>query len=256
MTMRWTDVRATLRSARWVLVVLVVVGALGGLLLDLHLDRSAVSSSAQLVVSDASGAPASSDSASTMNSYITNQMPTYAALATSDAVLGPAASSSGTTVAALRPEVTATAVSDSTVLNLDVRAASPAAATAEANGIVGSLSSAITKLETPAGQPPRVVVTTSTPPTTPAARFVPPMGALTAAGALVGALVVLLGAMAWVTTLPQRGWRRFSTWLFRRPSEAELAWARGTDPRERRDDPEQALAKVAGRWLSKLRHRG
>lgn len=256
MTMRWTDVRAALRSARWVLVVVVLVGALGGLLLDLRLDRSAVSSSAQLTVADASGAPANSDSAQTMTSYITNQMPTYAALATSDNVLAPAANGSGTTVAALREEVTATAVSDSTQLDLDVRAATPEAATAEANAVVQSLGAAITRLETPAGQPPRVVVTATTPPTTPAARFVPPMGALTALGAALGALVVVLGAMAWATTLPQRGWRRFTTWLFRRPSDAELARIPAPDIRERRDDPEQALAKVAGTWLKKLRHRG
>ncbi len=256
MNMRWTDVRAALRSARWVLVVLILVGAVGGLLLDLHLDRQPESSTAQLVVADATGAPASSDSAKTVQSYIENQMSTYATLATSDDVLGPAATGAGTTVAALRPEVTATASSESTTLTLDVRAASPDAATAEATAVTQSLTAAITRLETPSGQPPRVTVTTSSGPTVPAERFVPPLGALTAAGALAGALLVLLGAVAWATGLPQRAWRGFSTWLFRRPTEAELARIPSADPRERRDDPEQALAKVAGQWLSKLRNRG
>jgi capsular polysaccharide biosynthesis protein len=256
MKMRGTDVRAALRSARWVLVVLVLVGAVGGLLLDLRLDRSPVSSTARLEVSDSSGAPANSDSAQTMNSYITNQMPTYAAIATSDNVLEPAATSTGTTVAALRQEVTATSAEDSTTLTLVVRAATPEAATAEADAVVKSLSGAITQLETPTGQPPRVVVATSTPPTTPAGRFVPPMGTLAAAGALAGALVVVLGALAWATTLPQRGWRRFSTWLFRRPTAAELARIPAADPHERRDDPEQALTRMAGQWLAKLRGRG
>jgi capsular polysaccharide biosynthesis protein len=255
MKMRGTDVRAALKSARWVLVALVLVGALGGLLLDLRLDRSPVSSTAELSVSDASGAPANSDSGQTMTSYIENQMSTYAALATSDNVLEPAASGSGTTVAALKREVTATSTEDSTTLTLVVRAASPDAATAEADAVVKSLTGAITQLETPAGQPPRVVVTTSTPPTTPAARFVPPMGTLAAAGAVLGALVVLLGAMAWATGLPQRGWRWFSAWLFRQPSEAELARIPAADPNERRDDPEQALLKEARRWLAKVRHR-
>jgi capsular polysaccharide biosynthesis protein len=255
MTMRATDVRAALRSARWVLPVLVVVGALGGLLLDLHLDRTPVSSSAQLVVSDASGAPASSDSASTMNSYITNQMPTYAALATSDDVLGSAATSAGTTAAALRSEVTVTAVSDSTLLTVDVRATTPIAATTEANAVTQSLTTAITRLETTAGGPPRVAVTTRSGPSVPAERFVPPLGALTGAGALAGALLVLLGALAWATTVPQRAWRRFSAWLFHRPPESELVPAPGTDLRERHGDPE-AMTTLALRWLANLRRRG
>ena len=255
MTMRATDVRAALRSARWVLPILVLVGALGGLLLDLQLDRTPVSSSAQLVVSDASGAPASSDSASTMTSYITHQMPTYAALATSDDVLGSAATSAGTSVAALRSEVTVTPVSDSTLLTVDVRAATPAAATAEANAVSQSLTTAITRLETTPGGPPRVAVTTRSGPSVPATRFVPPLGALTAAGALAGALLVLLGALAWATTLPQQAWRRFSTWMFHQPSEAELRPAPGTDPRERHGDPE-ALTTLAVRWLAKRRRRG
>jgi capsular polysaccharide biosynthesis protein len=252
MTMRWTDVSAAVRSARWVLVTLVVVGALGGLLLDLHLDRLPESSTAQLVVSDASGAPTSSDSASTALSYITNQMPTYATLATSDDVLGPAATSVGSTVAALRPEVTVAAVPDTTLLTVDVRASTPAAATAEADAVTQSLTAAITRLETPAGQPSRVAVTTSSAPSMPAERFVPPIGALTVAGALAGALLVLLGALAWASTVPQRVWR----WLVRRPTAAELVRVPAADPRERRDDPELAVAKVAGRWLSKVRNRG
>jgi capsular polysaccharide biosynthesis protein len=255
MKMRATDVRAALRSARWVLVVVVVVGALGGLLLDLHLDRSPVSSSAQLVVSDASGAPASSDSASTMRSYITNQLPTYAALATSDDVLEPAATSADTTVGALRAEVTVTPVSDSTTLTVDVRAATPIAATVEAGAVTQSLTAAITRLETPAGQPPRVVVTRAAGPTVPVVRFVPPLGALTAAGALAGALLVLLGAVAWATTVPQRVWRRFSEWLLHRPTDDELAPAHVTDLRERHGDPE-ALTTLAVRWLRTLRRRG
>ena len=255
MNMRWSDVGAAVRSARWVLLVVIVAGALAGLLLDVGLDRLPESSTAQVTVSDASGAPASSDAASTELSYITNQMPTYAALATSDDVLGPAAASAGTTVAALRPEVTVQATSDSTVLTVDVRAPSPTAATAEADAVTQSLGAAITRVETPAGQRSRVVVTTSSAPTVPATRFVPPMGVLTAAGALTGALLVLLGAAAAATGVPQRGWRRFSTWLFRQPTEAELAWVTATDPHEPRDAPEQALAKVAVRWLAKLRSR-
>jgi capsular polysaccharide biosynthesis protein len=255
MKMRGTDVRAALRAARWVLVVMVVVGALGGLLLDLHLDRRPESSTAELTVSDASGAPASSDAASTATSYITNQMPTYAALATSDDVLGPAATSLGTTADALRPEVTVDAVPDSTRLTVDVRAASPTAATGEASAVTQSLTAAITRVETPAGQPPRVAVTTSSGPTVPVARFVPPLGALTAAGALAGALLVLLAALAWASTVPQRAWRRFSRWLFHRPSEAELAPPPGTDLRERHGDPE-AMTTLVVRWLARRRSRG
>jgi hypothetical protein len=100
-----------------------------------------------------------------------------------------------------------------------------------------------------------VDVATQAGPTVPAERFVPPMGALTAVGAVAGALVVLLGAMAWATTLPQRGWKAFSTWLLRRPSEAELAQVHAGDVSEHRYDPEP-LTQVAGRWIAKLRKRG
>jgi capsular polysaccharide biosynthesis protein len=254
MKMRATDVRAALRSARWVLVVVIVAGALAGLLLDVHLDRQPESSTAQVSVSDASGAPASSDAASTALSYITHQMPTYATLATSDDVLGPAATSAGTSIATLRQEVTVSKASDSTVLTVAVRAATPAAATAEATAVTQSLTEAITRLEAPAGRPSRVAVTTSSAPTVPAARFVLPMGVLTAAGALAGALLVLLGAVAWATGLPQRAWRGFAAWLLRRPSEAELASALAPDLRQHRDEPEP-LAQMADRWLSKLRSR-
>jgi hypothetical protein len=71
-------------------------------------------------------------------------------------------------------------------------------------------------------QPSRVAVTTSSAPTVPVVRWVPPMGVLTAAGALAGALLVLLGAVAWASTLPQRVWRPFSAWLLRTP-ESEPA---------------------------------
>jgi capsular polysaccharide biosynthesis protein len=256
MNMRWTDVGAAVRSARWVLVVLVVVGALGGLLLDLRQDRLPVSSTAQLTVSDASGAPASSDAAETAVSYITAQMPTYASIATSDDVLGPAAASAGTTVAALRPEVTAAEVPDTTLLTVDVRASTSAAATAEAGAVTESLTAAITRVETRPGQPSRVAVATTSGPSVPAERFVPPLGTLAAGGALAGALLVLLGALAWATTVPQRVWRRFSAWLFRRPSDAELTRVGAEDPAGHGDDLEQALARTAGRWLSKLRDRG
>jgi capsular polysaccharide biosynthesis protein len=222
MKMRGSDVGAAVRSARWVLLVVIVAGALAGLLLDVRLDRLPESSTAQVTVSDASGAPASSDAASTELSYLTNQMPTYAALATSDDVLGPAAASAGTTVAALRPEVTVQALADSTVLTVDVRAPTPTAATAEAGAVTRSLGESITRVETRAGQPSRVAVTTSSAPTVPVVRWVPPMGVLTAAGALAGALLVLLGAVAWASTLPQRVWRPFSAWLLRTP-ESEPA---------------------------------
>ncbi|HEY2222568.1 hypothetical protein [Actinomycetospora sp.] len=253
---RATNVTTVLRSARWVLVVGLLAGALAGLLLDLHLDRSPASSDAQLVLSNGTATPASSEKASTEASYIANQTPTYAALATSDDVLGPAAASVGTTVEALRPEVTVTGLQDTSVLVIEVRADTPSRATAEATALTQTLSGQITRLETPPGQPPRVLVTTSSPASAPAPRYVPPWGLLTVTGALAGLLVVVLGAAVWASGVPQRAGRRFSAWLLRRPTEAELARIPATDPRERRDDPEVAVAKVAGHWLSKLRNRG
>lgn len=206
-----------LRSVRWVVVVGMVVGALVGLFLDLHLDRLPVSSTAQLVVSDGTGAPASSDAAATEASYLANKMPTYAQFATSDDVLGPAAAAVGTSVDALRPEVAVDAVPNTTMLTIEVRAASPRAATSEAGAVTQSLTAAITRLETPPGQGSMVDVTTSSPPSVPTARTVPPWGALTAAGAAAGALLVVLAALVWASRWPQRGWRWFTEWLFRVP---------------------------------------
>jgi capsular polysaccharide biosynthesis protein len=214
---------AVVRSARWVLVVGIVVGALIGLVLDIGLDRSSVSSGAQLEVVDATGAPPGSDAAQTESSYIANQMTTYAQLATSDDVLEPAAAAAGTTAAALGPETFVTADSSSPQIGIVVRATSPAAATAGAKAMADTLTAAITRLETRPGQPQMVRVTVASPPSVPAARFVPPWGALTAAGAVAGALVVLLGAAAWASRYPQRGWRLFSRWLFRTPEGAQSA---------------------------------
>lgn len=244
------------RSARWVVVALVVVGALGGLFLDLRLDRLPDSSSAQLVLSDGSGQPASSESASTKVEYITNQLPTYAQLATSDAVLGPAAAAAGTTVDALRPEVTVTALDKTTVLDVDVRAATPQAATDDANAVVRSLTDAISRLETTPGKGPQVIVNTVSPPSVSGSRFVPPWGALTAAGAAAGLLIALLGAVIWASGVPQRLGRRLWAWFLHRPPETGLVRPPGAeDPGRPRDDPEAALVKAAGRWISNRRNR-
>jgi capsular polysaccharide biosynthesis protein len=253
--MERTGFGAVARRARWAVLALVVVGALGGLLLDVRLDRLPDSSTAQLTVADATGAPPSSDEASTAKEYISHQVPTYAQLATSDDVLGPAAAAAGTTVEAMRPEVTATAPDESTTLDIVVRGATPQAATDEANALIRSLTDSILRLEARPGQTPRVAVNVVSPPSVPATRFVPPVGALTAAGAVAGLLVALLGVAIAASGRPQRLGRTFWAWLVHHPSEAELAKTRDAeDPRTPRDDPEAALAKAAGRWLSNRRN--
>ena len=122
--------------------------------------------------------------------------------------------------------------------------------------MVRALTDTILRLEARPGQSPRVVVNTVAPPSVPDTRFVPPAGALTAAGAVAGLLVALLGVAVWASGRPQRLGGRFWAWLVRHPSEAELARTRDAeDPRTPRDEPEAALVKAAGRWISNRRNR-
>lgn len=188
--------KQTVRAARWMIVVGLVIGAVVGLAVDLNLDHRTVSATSQITLSNGAVGAESADAADTNNEYITNKMATYATLATSDDVLGPASAALGTSIDALRPEVTATPVGESTVLAVTVRGDTPADATAATDAVARTLGTAIGRIETPAGQPPlvTVAVTAAAEPTT---RFVPPIGVLTALGAVLGGLLVVLGAVLW-----------------------------------------------------------
>ncbi len=213
-------VARSVRGARWVVLVGIVLGALAGLLADLHIDHTPVSSTSQVLVSDGGIGLASADAASTEDQYIQARMDTYAQLGTDTAVLAPAAAQLDTTVDALRQVVRVTAVPDTTVLSVAVRAATPQEA-ATADGVVGrALVQAITAAETVGTSPSRVTVSTVSPPNLPEAHSAPPLGVVTVGGALAGGLLVLLGAVLWGSGLVQRLGRRVDDVVFGDPADA------------------------------------
>ncbi|WP_433802610.1 hypothetical protein [Actinomycetospora sp. CA-084318] len=212
-------VARSVRGARWIVVVGLVVGAAVGLFADLHMDHTPVSSTSQVLVSDGPLGLPSADAASTEDQYIATRMDTYAQLATDNTVLAPAAAELGTTVGALQQVVRVTPVPDTTVLSIAVRAATPAEA-ATADGVVDrALSAAITAAETVGTGPSRVVVSTVSPPNLPDARVVPPLGVVSVLGALAGAALVLLGAALWGSGLVQRAFRRVDSFVFDDPAD-------------------------------------
>jgi capsular polysaccharide biosynthesis protein len=212
-------IRRSVRGARWVVVVGIVVGAAVGLLADLHLDHTPVSSTSQLLVSDGALGQSSADAASTEDQYVSARMATYAQLATDDTVLAPVAAQLGTTVPALQQVVRATPVDGTTVLSLAVRAATPAEATADDAAVTGAVAAAITSAETFGSNPSLVAVTVASPPSTPDPISVPPLGLVSVAGALAGGLLVLLGAVLWGSGLIQRLGRRVDDAVFADPAQ-------------------------------------
>jgi capsular polysaccharide biosynthesis protein len=194
-----------------------LLGALAGLGVALHLAGATVGSSSEIVLSVGPGIGGSSDAAATEDQYLGNRMATYAALGTSDRVLGPAARQLGTTAAAVRPDVTVAGDSSSTVLTVTARAPDPGTAAATTRAVDGSLVAAITAIETSPGAAPPIVASVVSPPTVPDPAVRPPLGPAAAAGAVAGLVVALLAALARATGLPQRATRAFLRWLFGTP---------------------------------------
>lgn len=206
------------RTTVLVLVVGALLGALAGLGAGLGLARSTAVSTAEILVSVGPGVQGSADAVATEDQYLSNRMTTYAALAVSDRVLGPAAGRLGTTADALRPLVTVSAGASGNVLDVSARAATPGAAVTAARAVDDALVPAIVALETGPGRTPPVTVAVVSTPSIPDAPFTPGLGPAAAAGAVVGLVLALLAVLARATGLPQRATRGLFRWVFSVPA--------------------------------------
>ncbi|HEY2220555.1 hypothetical protein [Actinomycetospora sp.] len=202
---------------RRLLVLGVLLGALAGLVTGLVLDRTPVLSESQVVLSVGPAFRPATDAAATEDQYLSNRMTTYARLALSDRVLGPAARQLGTTTDALRPAVAVSAARGGNLLAVAVQAPTPEVATAGAQAVDESLMSAISTLETRPGAVPPIIAATDSAPTVPAPPFAPPLGLAVAVGALAGFALVLLGAAVRAVGLVQRATRALLRWVFSTP---------------------------------------
>lgn len=202
---------------RRLLVLGLLLGALAGLITGLQIDRTPAVSRSQVVLSVGPGFRPATDAAATEDQYLSNRMSTYAELALSDRVLGPAAAQLGTTTDALRPAVAVSAVPGGNLLAVEVAAPTSEVATAGAQAVDESLMSAITTLETRPGAVPPIAAAVDSAPSVPAAPFAPPLGLAVAVGAVAGLAVVLLAAALRATGLVQRAARALLRWVFSTP---------------------------------------
>nr|WP_042177673.1 hypothetical protein [Kibdelosporangium sp. MJ126-NF4]CEL12753.1 Tyrosine-protein kinase EpsD [Kibdelosporangium sp. MJ126-NF4]CTQ93513.1 Tyrosine-protein kinase EpsD (EC 2.7.1.112) [Kibdelosporangium sp. MJ126-NF4] len=188
---------------QWLLAAGVVVGLIGGAYFSNRLSNAVYTSSSQVLMTGQSD-PAQPDTAYASNQYVNQRMTTYAQIATSAQVTGPAAQVLGTDPGTLESQITATVAGDTTVLSLQVKGATPEAARSNAVAVTQSFINAITKLETVPGGKSRVTVDVITDPTPPPARAVPAAWLLIGGG-LIGGFVVAVIAVAVLRWLyPQR----------------------------------------------------
>ncbi|ALG14095.1 hypothetical protein [Kibdelosporangium phytohabitans] len=178
---------------QWLLAAGVVVGLLGGVYFSNRLSNAVYTSSSQVLMTGQSD-PAQPDTAYASNQYVNQRMTTYAEIAASAQVTGPAAQVLGTDPATLTAQIKAAVAGDTTVLSLQVTGATPEAARRSAVAVTQAFINAVTKLETIPGGPSRVAVNVITDPTTPPARSVP-AGWLLIAGGVVGGFVVAVIAI-------------------------------------------------------------
>jgi capsular polysaccharide biosynthesis protein len=188
---------------QWLLAAGAVVGLLAGAYFSNRLSNAVYTSSAKVLMTG-QGDPEQPDTAYTSNQYVNQRMTTYAQIASSAQVTGPAAQSLGTDQATLGTQIKATVEGDTTVLALDVTGPSPDMARRNAVAVTQSFVNAITKLETNPGGTARVLVNVITDPGTPPARSVPATWLLLLGG-FVGGLVVAVVAIVLLGWLyPQR----------------------------------------------------
>ena len=172
----------------WVLVAGLVVGGAGGGWLSHHLDAKPYTSSSQVLVSGRF-TDNQVDSAYTSNQYVDQRMSTYAAVANSEQVTGPAARQLHSDPATVAGETSATVVDGTTVLNLTVTGPTPEQAHANGVAVTSAFVAAITELETIGGGESRVALSVITPSDTPGARNLPGMAVWLGGGALAGAVL-------------------------------------------------------------------
>ncbi len=169
----WTVVRTAGRTARWFLLGGAILGAVVGLVVGLRLAGADYTSSAQVLLGPADAVDKSSSTYDNIQ-YVNQRMSTYAQIATSDRVTGPAARQLGGDPAELAGRITATAGDGTTVLSVAVRDRNPQDAARAATAVTRALVGEISAVETPAGATTarvtaRVVVEPVAAPPTPAA---------------------------------------------------------------------------------------
>lgn len=178
-------------------LLLVVIGAVGGLLVSRAATPLYDSSSA--VSFSVAGARTSTD-VNQGAMYIQTQMPTYAELATSPAVLAPVVQNLGlkATPSSLAGAITTTVPQDTAVLELSVESTSPGLARRVADAVASELSRAVVDSAPRLAGSATAVVTTSTikSAVTPTAPSSPRTAVNVVAGALIGLLLGALLAIA------------------------------------------------------------
>jgi capsular polysaccharide biosynthesis protein len=188
---------------QWLLAAGVVVGLLAGAYFGNRLGNAVYTSSAQVLMTG-QGDPEQPDTAYTSNQYVNQRMTTYAQVASSAQVTGPAAQALGTDPVTLAKQITATVAGDTTVLSLDVTGPSPDMARRNSVAVTQSFINAVTKLETNPGGTARVVVNVITDPTLPPSRSVPAMWLLLLGGFFGGLILAVIAIVLLRWFYPQR----------------------------------------------------
>lgn len=189
----WTVVRTAGRTARWFLLGGAVLGAVVGLVVGLRLAGADYTSSAQVLLGPADAVDKSSSTYDN-NQYVNQRMSTYAQIATSDRVTGPAARQLGGDPAELAGRITATAGDGTTVLSVAVRDRNPQDAARAATAVTRALVGEISAVETPAGATTaRVTAQVVVEPVAAPSHPLPPPAVF---GALAGLALTMLAALA------------------------------------------------------------
>lgn len=139
------DDQASTPRRLWVIVAGLLAGALIGLVLGQSAGTSV--STSELLVSGSISLDPNTDTALQSNQYVSQRMPTYAQLASSDVVTGPATEQLGLEPGSLTGAVVATAVPETAVVQLEVSGPSPQAAQDRATAVTAALRTAIENIE-------------------------------------------------------------------------------------------------------------
>ncbi len=185
---------AVVRRTAWVVLVAVLFGVLGAAYV-VRANAKGVVSTAQLVVTGRASA-SSQDTPYTANQYVSQRMSTYAAVATSDVVLDPAAQSLGVDASVLAGSIVVTVPKDTTVIALSAAADDPKQAQQRAQAVLTVLSNQIVALETEPGVPPRVDVRILSGASAPGAESLPPAPLAALLGLAAGAVLAMLALLA------------------------------------------------------------
>jgi capsular polysaccharide biosynthesis protein len=220
----------------WVLVAGLVAGGAGGYWLCHHLNAKPSTSTSQVLVSGRF-TDNQVDSSYTANQYVDQRMSTYAAVADSEEVTGPAARALRSDPATVAGEISATVVDGTTVLNLAVTGPTPVAAHDNGVAVTNAFVAAITRLESIGGES-RVALSVITPSDLPPAVSLGSAGSWLFGGALAGA--VLSGLVGLILRWLYPRW-----WSTPGPGEPEPRPGR----QRRRRSPEDEGAEI-------MRHTG